>query len=122
MGVVAIFDPFDGPISHHIQSICDAKDIPHIETRWEFKSNRNDPESINLFPRTSLLTKAYVDIVKAWNWEHFAIVYENNEGIIFPFLFVCTHFAFLLMLFNICTKVCFACKTFLKKPKLEIGR
>ncbi len=80
MGVVAIFDPFDGHISHHIQSICDAKDIPHIETRWEFKNNRNDPESINLFPKTSLLTKAYVDIVKAWNWEHFAIVYENSEG------------------------------------------
>jgi len=78
-GVVAIFDPVDGHISRHLQSICDAMDIPHIETRWDFKLRRNDL-SINLYPRPSVLAKAYVDIVKAWNWEQFAIVYEDNEG------------------------------------------
>ena len=79
-GVVAIFDPLDGHISRHVQSICDAMEIPHIETRWDFRWKRND-HSINLYPRPSILAKAYVDIVKAWGWEQFVIVYEDNEGL-----------------------------------------
>lgn len=79
--MVAIFDPLDGHISRHLQSICDALDMPHIETRWDFNLKRDDL-SINLYPRPSILAKAYVDIVKAWGWEEFVIVYEDNEGLI----------------------------------------
>ncbi|KAJ6215793.1 hypothetical protein RDWZM_010293 [Blomia tropicalis] len=79
-GVVAIFDPINGHVSHHLQSICDAMDIPHIVTRWDFKLKKNDL-SINLYPRPLVLARAYVEIVKAWNWEQFVIVYEENEGL-----------------------------------------
>lgn len=80
-GVVAIFDPLDGYISKHLQSICDALDIPHLETNWDFTTKRDDL-SVNLYPKPNVLTRAYVDLVKAWGWEHFAIIYEDNEGLI----------------------------------------
>ncbi|UXI16918.1 hypothetical protein NH340_JMT02861 [Sarcoptes scabiei] len=81
-GVIALFGPLGySPSSAHTQSICDALEIPHIETRWDFKLHRDDL-SINLYPQPSVLSSAYVDLVKAWRWDSFAIVYENNEGII----------------------------------------
>lgn len=81
LGVAAIFGPLAGTTSMHVQSICDALDLPHIETRWDFQANRNDL-SLNLYPRPAILAKAYTDLVKAWNWRSFAVAYEDNEGII----------------------------------------
>ena len=78
-GVAAIFGPLSGITSMHVQSICDALEIPHIETRWDMQLHRDDL-SINLYPRPSVLAKAYIDIVRAWNWRHFAVVYEDNDG------------------------------------------
>ncbi|CAD6205048.1 GSCOCG00003117001-RA-CDS [Cotesia congregata] len=26
--------------------------------------------------------QAYVDLVKAWGWKSFTIIYENNEGLV----------------------------------------
>lgn len=78
-GVVAIFDAIHGGISTHVQSICDALDIPHLETRWDSQFQRDD-FSINLYPQPSILAKAYVDLVKAFKWTKFAILYEDNEG------------------------------------------
>jgi len=79
-GVVAIFGPLSSPTSIHVQSICDALEIPHIETRWDFQLERDDL-SINLYPRPQVLSHAYTDLIKAWGWTHFAILYEENEGI-----------------------------------------
>jgi len=78
-GVVAIFGPLTGLSPVHVQSICDALDIPHIETRLDFQLQKGE-SSINLYPRPQVLARAYVDLVKEWNWKTFAIVYENNEG------------------------------------------
>lgn len=36
-GVQAIFGPADAIISEHIQSICDALDIPHIQMRVDLE-------------------------------------------------------------------------------------
>ncbi|XP_054154145.1 glutamate receptor ionotropic, kainate 2-like [Oppia nitens] len=81
-GVVAIFGPSGlSASSSHTQSICDALEIPHVETSWDFQIQRDDL-SINLYPKTVVLAKAYIDLVKAWNWKVFAIAYETNEGII----------------------------------------
>ncbi|KAI1298750.1 Glutamate receptor ionotropic, kainate 2 [Halotydeus destructor] len=79
-GVAAIFGPLGGATSMHVQSICDALEIPHVETRWDFQLHRDDL-SINLYPRPAILARAYTDLVKAWGWRHFAIVYEDNEGV-----------------------------------------
>ncbi|XP_064489275.1 glutamate receptor ionotropic, kainate 3-like [Ornithodoros turicata] len=80
-GIAGIFGPSSDVTSIHVQSICDALDIPHIEMRWDFQLQRDDL-SINLFPKPSVLAKAYVDLIKTWRWESFALVYEDHEGII----------------------------------------
>merc|ERR1719334_1377733 len=33
-GVAAIFGPRSPDCAHHVQSICDALEIPHMEARW----------------------------------------------------------------------------------------
>jgi ionotropic glutamate receptor len=48
-GVAALFGPESGTTSSHVQSICDAMEIPHIETRWDYLVKRDD-YSINLYP------------------------------------------------------------------------
>ena len=36
-GVAAIFGPQSGQTSAHVQSICDAMEVPHVETRWDYR-------------------------------------------------------------------------------------
>ena len=70
--MAAIFGPESGTTTAHIQvckynsythnkityfqSICDALEIPHIETRWDYIVKR-DSYSINLHPSPKLLSK-----------------------------------------------------------------
>lgn len=55
-GVAAIFGPQSGQTSAHVQSICDALEVPHIENRWDFRLTR-DAYSVNLYPHPSTLSK-----------------------------------------------------------------
>ena len=48
-GLAALFGPQSGTTSSHIQSICDTLEIPHIETRWDYRLIRDD-YSVNLYP------------------------------------------------------------------------
>lgn len=77
---MAIFGPLAQSPAMHVQSICDALEIPHIETRWAFELQRDDL-SINLYPPPSFLTRAFNELIKAWSWKTFAIVYEENEAV-----------------------------------------
>ena len=79
-GVLGIFGPLTSATSMHVQSICDSLEIPHLETRWDFQEERNDL-SINLFPRPAILSRAFIDLIKAWDWKSFAVMYEENEGV-----------------------------------------
>ncbi|XP_043657344.1 glutamate receptor ionotropic, kainate 2 isoform X2 [Drosophila teissieri] len=54
-GVQAIFGPTDALLASHVQSICEAYDIPHIE--------------------------AYRDIMVYLNWTKVAIIYEEDYGL-----------------------------------------
>ncbi|XP_071521274.1 glutamate receptor ionotropic, kainate 2-like isoform X2 [Panulirus ornatus] len=80
-GVAAIFGPQSGQTSAHVQSICDALEIPHIETRWDYRLRRDD-YSVNLYPHPSSLSKAYLDLVRLFGWKSFCILYEDNEGLV----------------------------------------
>ncbi|GIX92217.1 glutamate receptor ionotropic, kainate 2 [Caerostris extrusa] len=80
-GIAGVFGPQSSVTSMHVQSICDAIDVPHVETRWDFQLQRADM-SINLFPRPSVLSHAYVDLVKIWGWRSFSLVYDEHEGVI----------------------------------------
>lgn len=67
-----------GPLSAnsaiHVQNICDSKEMPLLETRY-------DPDTeqpvINLHPHPSMLAKLYFDLVNSFSWESFTIIYES---------------------------------------------
>ncbi|XP_039289562.1 glutamate receptor ionotropic, kainate 2 isoform X1 [Nilaparvata lugens] len=80
-GVAAIFGPQSGQTASHVQSICDTMEIPHLETRWDYRLRRESC-LVNLYPHPTTLSKAYVDLVQAWGWKSFTIIYENNEGLV----------------------------------------
>ena len=57
-GVAALFGPTSPFTAHHVQSICDSKEIPHIETRWDYRAgNMREQYSINLYPYPPTLSK-----------------------------------------------------------------
>nr|QHN69189.1 ionotropic receptor 8 [Sirex nitobei] len=80
-GVAAIFGPQSAHTASHVQSICDTMEIPHLETRWDYRLRRESC-LVNLYPHPTTLSKAYVDLVKAWGWKSFTIIYESNEGLV----------------------------------------
>ena len=78
-GVAAIFGPMSTISATHVQSICDALEVPHIETRWDFREIP-DFYAINLYPHYKTLAKAYMDLITHWQWRSFTILYQSNEG------------------------------------------
>ena len=61
-GVAALFGPTSPFTAHHVQAICDSKEIPHIETRWDYRTGpRREQYSINLFPFPPTLSKVSDD-------------------------------------------------------------
>lgn len=50
-----------GSTSSQVQSICDAHDIPHIQTRWDLFQN-NNKFSINLMPSPIMLSQVKRDL------------------------------------------------------------
>lgn len=85
----AIFGPSDPLLGPHVQSICDALDIPHLETRLDLESRSSSSSSlsstgkelsINLHPSQEILNAAYKDLMRFLNWTKVAIVYEDEGG------------------------------------------
>ena len=42
-GVSGLFGPQSGATAAHIQSMCDALELPHVETRWDSRDNNESP-------------------------------------------------------------------------------
>ncbi|KAH8269816.1 hypothetical protein KR018_012143, partial [Drosophila ironensis] len=79
-GVQAIFGPTDPLLAAHVQSICEAYDIPHIEVRIDLEYNSKE-FSVNLYPSHSQLTLAYRDLMLYLNWTKVAVIYEEDYGL-----------------------------------------
>lgn len=89
MGIQALFGPTDRVIGSHIHSICDALDIPYLESRLDLNnySNNNNNQllkefSINLHPAQELINQALTDVIKYLNWTKLAIIYEDDYSLI----------------------------------------
>nr|XP_018900134.1 PREDICTED: glutamate receptor ionotropic, kainate 3-like [Bemisia tabaci] len=80
-GISAVFGPQTGSTSSIVQSLCDNKEIPHVQSRWDYYQRRGSC-LVNLYPHPSVLLKALFDVVEAWNWKSFTIIYENNDSIL----------------------------------------
>lgn len=89
LGVVAVFGPSHTSSVSAVQSICNALEVPHIQTRWKHPSVDNkDTFYINLYPEYSSISRAILDIVTFLKWKSVTIVYEDSTG---RALSVCCH-------------------------------
>lgn len=77
--VQGIFGPSDPLLGAHIQSICEALDVPHLEARVDFEPTFKE-FSINLYPAQDHLNKAFKDLMFFLNWTRVAIIYEEDYG------------------------------------------
>ncbi|CAL4076228.1 unnamed protein product, partial [Meganyctiphanes norvegica] len=83
-GVGAIFGPQKAGTSVHVQSICDALEVPHFKISSEITRDITDVASYshNLYPHPSTLAKAFKEVLNSLGWKKFCIIYENNNGLI----------------------------------------
>lgn len=79
-GIQAIFGPSDQLLGSHIQSICEALDIPHLEARLD-SDVQSKEFSINLHPSQHHMNNAYRDLMIYLNWTKVAIIYEEDYGL-----------------------------------------
>lgn len=61
----------------HVQSICDAKEMPHIDTRFD-PMGGSMSASINIHPDPQTLAQVYVHLMQAFDWASFTILFENG--------------------------------------------
>jgi len=64
-----------------VQSICNALEVPHIQTRWKHPTVDNkDAFYINLYPDYAAISRAVLDLVLYYNWKIVTVVYEDSTG------------------------------------------
>ncbi|XP_021964384.2 glutamate receptor ionotropic, kainate 2 isoform X2 [Folsomia candida] len=80
-GVAAIIGPQSQASVSHVQSVCDVVGVPHAETVANYRSIRGN-YGINLYPHPAVLTRAYADVITAWGWEKYIIIYDDDESLI----------------------------------------
>lgn len=75
----ALFGPSDGTLGTHIQSICEALDVPHIEARSDAEPVPKE-FSINLYPAPRYTAQAFQDLLSFLGWSRMAVIYEDETG------------------------------------------
>ncbi|KAJ8266662.1 hypothetical protein GJAV_G00133190 [Gymnothorax javanicus] len=82
LGVAAVFGPSHSSSVSAVQSICNALEVPHIQTRWKHPSVDNrDSFFINLYPEHSSISRAILDVVQFYQWSAVTVVYEDSTGL-----------------------------------------
>ncbi|XP_063304147.1 glutamate receptor ionotropic, kainate 1 isoform X1 [Pelobates fuscus] len=83
LGVAALFGPSHSSSVSAVQSICNALEVPHIQTRWKHPSVDNkDSFFINLHPDYAAISRAVLDLVLHYSWKTVTVVYEDSTGLI----------------------------------------
>ncbi|XP_064208691.1 glutamate receptor ionotropic, kainate 1 isoform X4 [Anguilla rostrata] len=82
LGVAAVFGPSHSSSVSAVQSICNALEVPHIQTRWKHPSVDNrDTFYINLHPEHASISRAILDVVQFYQWRAVTVVYEDSTGL-----------------------------------------
>ncbi|KAL7847509.1 hypothetical protein AOLI_G00222270 [Acnodon oligacanthus] len=82
LGVAAVFGPAHSSSVSAVQSICNALEVPHIQTRWKHPSVDNkDTFFINLYPEHTSVSRAILDVVTYYKWKSITVVYEDSTGL-----------------------------------------
>lgn len=79
-GVVAVFGPRSEENAHIVESVCLNKDIPHIETRWNYDPSKST-NTLNVHPHGPTLARAFADLVESANWDTFTLFFEDNDSL-----------------------------------------
>lgn len=81
LGVAALFGPSHSSSVSAVQSICNALEVPHIQTRWKHPTvDHKDAFYINLYPDYAAISRAVLDLVLYYNWKIVTVVYEDSTG------------------------------------------
>lgn len=80
IGVVGILGPSSVHNSDAVKSVCDLKEIPQIDVHPDPQTMKGT--NLNLYPNPAMLSKAYVEILKAWNWNTFIVLYEDDDSLL----------------------------------------
>jgi hypothetical protein len=80
LGVAALFGPQQSHLAGHINSMCNALDVPHLEARLETRTDSPPLFSVNLYPDVDFLTKAYIDVVTSFEWKRILVLYADDYG------------------------------------------
>jgi hypothetical protein len=77
-GVVAILGPSSQDNAQMVQTICDDKDVPLLDARWV---GRPKGPTISFYPHQGVLTRVYMEVLDAWNFQDFVVLYENDDSL-----------------------------------------
>lgn len=72
---MAIFGPKAPAPAAHASSICDAKEIPYIDTYMELDTETKS-SNINFYPSLSAHSQLLLDVVNMSGWQDFTVLYE----------------------------------------------
>lgn len=82
-GVAAIFGPISTVSAAHVQSICGSLQIPNLHAEWDSRDvNERSFFAINIYPHYQTMSRAYLDLIRYWGWRKFAVLYEDNDGLV----------------------------------------
>ncbi|XP_073985740.1 glutamate receptor ionotropic, kainate 2 isoform X2 [Rhodnius prolixus] len=81
LGVQGMFGPWEPVLGAHVQSLCEALDLPHLEARLDLEPSGYREFSINLHPSQAHINTAIKDLITFLNWTRVAIVYEEDYGL-----------------------------------------
>lgn len=70
---LAIIGPKSSAASAHISSICDAKEIPYIDTYMDIEAKSS---VINLYPSQNTLTQLLITVLNVSEWNDYTVLYE----------------------------------------------
>ncbi|KAM7133338.1 glutamate receptor ionotropic, kainate 1 [Molossus nigricans] len=83
LGVAALFGPSHSSSVSAVQSICNALQVPHVQTRWKHpQADGRDLFSVNLHPDQAAISRAVLDLVLHYDWRSVTVVYEDSTGLI----------------------------------------
>ncbi|XP_062609790.1 uncharacterized protein LOC134271606 [Saccostrea cucullata] len=75
--------------SEYVTSLCSQLSIPNIQIHWNSNKIVTDttrPDrnhmTLNLYPYHHTLSAAHRDLIRFWKWHKFAVLYEDNDGLI----------------------------------------
>lgn len=83
-GVAAIFGPGTSETSGIVSSIADAVDVPHIKAHWDREplgGRSSNQMTLNVYPDTETLSRAYAELLVDYTWKSYTIIYEDDDGL-----------------------------------------